>query len=122
MSAPDSPHTPVGESLDSQESYMTRSMSTTQVTKNRRADRSKKQGKAKLGSRLGRLDETMMKRTHSVSPVFLQTVLFRAFADTCNCGITSQPNIGSTVDRCVTVTADPPFFGAWKLTPPMRVI
>lgn len=56
---------------------MARSMSTTQVTKNRRADRSKKQGKAKLGSRLGRLDETMMKRTHSVSlhPVFLQPEL-----------------------------------------------
>ena len=86
MSAPDSPHTPVGESPDSQESYMARSMSTTQVTKNRRADRSKKQGKAKLGSRLGRLDETMMKRTHSVSlrPVFLQPEL----ADTGNCGIT----------------------------------
>lgn len=68
MSEPDSPRTPAAESLDSQESYMARSLSTTQVTKTRRADRSKKHGKAKPGSRLGRLDETMMKRTHSVSP------------------------------------------------------
>lgn len=71
MSEPDSPRTPAAESLDSQESYMARSLSTTQVTKTRRADQrstaSKKHGKAKPGSRLGRLDETMMKRTHSVS-------------------------------------------------------
>lgn len=45
---------------------MARSMSTTQVTKHRRADRSKKHGKPKPGSRLGKLDESMMKRVHSV--------------------------------------------------------
>ncbi len=67
MSEPDSPQTPVGDSPDSQESYMARSMSTTQVTKHRRADRSKKHGKTKPGSRLGKLDESMMKRVHSVS-------------------------------------------------------
>ncbi|KAL0037051.1 hypothetical protein WJX77_010637 [Trebouxia sp. C0004] len=44
---------------------MARSMSTTLVTKHRRADRSKKQEKSKPGSRLGKLDESMMKRVHS---------------------------------------------------------
>lgn len=65
MSEPDSPQTPMGDSPDSQDSYMARSMSTTLVTKSR-ADRSKQQGKARAGSRLGRLDESMMKRVHSV--------------------------------------------------------
>ena len=68
MFEPDSPQTNVGESPDSQESYMARSMSTTQVTKHRRADRSKKHGKLKPGSRFGKLDESMMKRVHSVRP------------------------------------------------------
>ena len=67
MSEPGSPQTPVGESPGSDESYMARSMSTTLVSKHRRADRSESRGKAKPGSRLGKLDETMLKRVHSVS-------------------------------------------------------
>lgn len=70
MSEPESPRTPVGEGPDSQESYMARSLSTTQVTKHRR-DRTKKHDRTK-GSRLGKLDETMMKRTHSVSSEHLR--------------------------------------------------
>ena len=76
MSDPDSPRTPATDSSD--QSYMARSMSTTVFTRARKTDRSAQRNSAKSGSRLGKLDESMMKRTHSVSvsDMFQSRVLF----------------------------------------------